>query len=393
MNRTKMGILMSLVLVASVAMAQTSTPSIPVTVDCSKGQSLNGRLSQLDKHTPFTVSVNGTCSEYVHVVGFENLTLKGQPGATLLQPTTGAGTLLNSVLLIESSKSITVSGFNVAADVSTLAIAIGHGSSDVRLRNLKVQGGSEGILVFENSQVSIAYVTAQDPGYTPLGVYDASDVHVEHCLFESSTGAPWHVGMDVGASHVTVSGTIIRNMQVGVNVRGGGIVDVAQGNTYFPLGGQSDVVIESPAGTNYDGVSVEGSGSLNVLGAKLVIKNPGQSWGGTTAGVLVSDGATMNTTNGNLVITSSHGQGIVVQNNSHATLIGATVTGSGHGGLVLANLSTIDVSAGPDFTLVGGNSVDLFYDSGSTITGSVNLAGVPTSKCTNLLAGETVTLP
>jgi hypothetical protein len=43
--------------------------------------------------------------------------------------------------------------------------------------------------------------------------------------------------------------------------------------------------------------------------------------------------------------------------------------------------------------LVGGNSVDLFCDPGSTITGSVNLSGVPTAQCTNLLSGETVALP
>jgi hypothetical protein len=82
----------------------------------------------------------------------------------------------------------------------------------------------------------------------------------------------------------------------------------------------------------------------------------------------------------------------VVLNNSHATLTGATVTGSGHGGLVVANLSSIDVGVGTTFSLVGGNSVDLFCDSGSTITGTANLAGVPTTHCTNLLVAE-ATLP
>jgi hypothetical protein len=183
MNRTKRGILMSLVLAASIAVAETSAPSIPVSVDCSKGQSLNGTISQLDKHTPFTVSVNGTCTEYVHVVGFTNLTLKGLPGATLVQPTTGAR-LFSSVLLIESSQSITVAGFSIQADITTVsAIGIGHGSTDIRLRALKVQGGTEGIIVFENSQVSIANVTGRDPGYSPLGIYDSSDVHVERSLF------------------------------------------------------------------------------------------------------------------------------------------------------------------------------------------------------------------
>jgi hypothetical protein len=392
MNRSNRGVLMLLILVALVAAAETSTPSVPVTVDCSNGQSLNQALSQLDKRTPFTVSVNGTCTEYVHVIGFENLTLKGLPGATLLQPTTGAGTVLNSVLLIESSKSITVTGFSIQADTTTVsAIAIGHGSTDIRLRALKVQGGTEGIIVFENSQASIANVTGRDPGYSPLGIYDSSDVHVERSLFEDTTGAPWHAGIDVGASHLTIYGTTIRNMQVGISGHSSSIIDVQTFDTYYPFGGTSDVTIENSAGTNYDGVTIDGGGSLNIS-AKLVIKTPGQSWGSTTAGVLVSNGATLNASNENLVITGSHGQGIVVLNNSHATLTGATVTGSGHGGLVVANLSSIDVGVGTTFSLVGGNSVDLFCDSGSTITGTANLAGVPTTHCTNLLVAE-ATLP
>jgi hypothetical protein len=375
----------------SVAVAETPTQS--VTVDCNNGQSLNGALSKLDKQMPSIVSVNGTCTEYVQVIGFKNLILKGLAGATLLQPSTGAGNVLNSVLYILSSQSVTVDGFNIQADtVTDPAVGIGHGSSDIRLRNLNVQGGTEGIIVFENSQVSIAYVTAQDPGYATLGVYDSSDVHVERSAFKNSTGASYEVAIDVGAAHVTVYGTTISNMQVGMNGHGDAIIDVQTFNTYYAFGGPSDVVIDSPAGTNYNGVTIDAGGSLNVGSAKLVINKPGQTYGGTTGGVLISDGAAMTASNGNLVITHSNGQGVMALNNSHATVIGATVT-SGHGGLVAANLSSIDVSVGTAPTLVVGNSVDLFCDPDSTITGSANLSGVPTAQCTNLLAGETVTLP
>jgi parallel beta helix pectate lyase-like protein len=394
MNRVNLGILLWLVSVAPVAAAQTSAPSIPVSVDCNSGQSLNATLSKLDRKTSYTVSVNGTCTEYVRVIGFENLTLNGLPGATLLQPTTGAGNLFNSLLLIESSRSVTVQGFSIQADTITVpAVGIGHGSTDIRLRYLNVLGGTEGILVFENSQVSIAYVTGQDPAYTPLGIYDSSDVHVERCRFEDSTGALWHVGIDLGSSHLTIYDTTIRNMQVGINASTSSIVDVQTYDTYYPLGGPTDVTIESPAGTNYYGVSVDGGASLNVVGAKLVINKPGQSWGSTTGGVLVSDGSSLNALNGYLAITGSHGQGIMALNNSHATVIGATVTGGTHGGLVAANLSSIDVSAGTTLSSIGGNSVDLFCDSGSIITGSANIAGVPTAQCVNLLATETAVLP
>jgi hypothetical protein len=57
-------------------------------------------------------------------------------------------------------------------------------------------------------------------------------------------------------------------------------------------------------------------------------------------------------------------------------------------GLVLANLSSIDVSWSNSLTFIGGNGVDLFCDSGSMITGSWFLAGVPTSQCANVLGSE-----
>lgn len=388
MKKTSFEILMLLVLPTSIALAQTPTQSIPITVDCGNGQSLNRTISKLEKHVPVTVSVQGTCTEFVQIIGFDNLTLKGGPGATLLQPITGAGNLFNSVLLIESSRHVTVSGLSIQADTTIVtAVGIGHGSRDIRLLNLNVKGGTEGITIFENSQVLLAHVTGQDPGYTPLGIYDLSDVHVEHCLFENSTGAPWHVGIDLDAGHVTMFDTTIRNMQQGINARAGSVVDLSAYDTYTPFGSPSDVIIDSPAGTNFDGVALDGGSSLNVS-TKLRINQPGQFWGGTTAGVLVSNISTLNASNTNLVIIGSKGQGIVVMNNSHATLTGATVTGAGHGGLVLANLSSIDVSGAGLLTLIGGNGVDLFCDSGSTITGSANFAGVPTSQCGNVLAGE-----
>jgi len=395
MKRTQ-GILMILMFASVSVMAQTSPFSIPVTVNCAVGQSLNRTLAKLDKHLAAIVSVNGTCTEYVQVIGFENLTLKGLPGAALLQPPSGAGNLFNALLLIESSRSVTVQGFNMQADTITIpVIAIGHGSNDVRLRNLNIVGGTQGIIVFENSQVLVAHVTGKDPGYSPLGIYDASDVHVEHCLFENSSGALWHVGINLGASHITLFDTTIKNMQVGISAGSGSIVDVTAYDTYTPFGGSSAVTILSPAGTNFNGVSLGGGASLNIFSAKLVINNPGQPWGGTTGGIQVSDGSTLSAFNSNLVITGSHGQGIAVLNDSHATLVGATITGGGHGGLVVGNLSSIDVNGGNNNstqTLVGGNSVDLFCDAGSTITGSVNLAGVPTAQCANLLGSE-VTLP
>lgn len=394
MMKFQQGVPSLLILAATFAAGATSAPSTVTTVDCNSGQSLNLTLSKLSKNTPNTVSVSGTCTEYVQVVGFNNLTLKGLPGATLQLPATTTGNLLTSLLLIESSRSVTVDGFSIQADtVTTSAVGIGHGSSDILLRHLNITGGTGGIVVFENSQVSIAFVTAQNPGFAALEAYDSSDVHVEHSVFENSSAAPYVIGLFVGAAHVTMYATTITNMQVGIDAYAGAIIDVLFFNTYYNTGGSTDVAILNPAGTNDNGVEVQGGSSLNVTGANLIISGAGQSYGGTTGGVFITNGAILNASNGLLVIKGSLGQAVLVVNNAHATVTGATITGNAHGGLVAANLSSIDVSTTGTLSTIGGNLVDLFCDSDSTITGGSNIAGAPKRQCANLLSTETVALP
>src|SRR5450432_2646434 len=129
MKLINQGILVLFVSAASLVQGQAAAQSVPVSVNCSTGQSLNWTLSKLDPKTPYTVSVKGTCAEYVHVVGFQNLTLKGLPGAKLLQPATSPGNVGNDVLYIEASQSVTVQGLNIQADTTTVsAVGIGHGS-------------------------------------------------------------------------------------------------------------------------------------------------------------------------------------------------------------------------------------------------------------------------
>lgn len=395
MKRSLLWISILLGVSLSLAAAQAA-PSTAITVDCSKGQSLNQTLAKLNRNSAYSVTVNGICTEWVQVVGFHNLLLKGLSGATLAQPSTGGGNLLNATLYVESSQSVQIDGFTLQGNAGTQAdIAIGHGSTDIRLRSLNIQGGNGGIVIFENSQVSVAYVHVQDSGYGSLQIYDSSDVHVEHCLFEDTTNTQnqWHVGIALGASHVTMYATTIRNMQQGISGGADSIVDLVAYNTYYVVTGNTDVVIDNSGGFNSAGIALTG-GSLNVESAKLVINKSGQSLGGTTAGVLLDGGATMIAGSGYLSIVSSLGQGIVAMNNSHATLTGATIARGGHAGLLAINNSSIEVANTNNLlSTIGGNAVDLFCDSDSKITGTANIAGSPTAQCTNLLSGENVPLP
>jgi hypothetical protein len=391
-NKMKSKILLVFALFIFAVAAAIAQPSPTIPVNCTLGQSLNATLSKLPKQVPITVLVKGTCTEYVTINGFTNLTLIGVPGAALQQPSTtpGGGVPVYGVL-IEASRSITIDGFAIHSRPSALgAIAIGRNSTDVQLRNLTLDGAATfGFFLYEESQVSLARVTVVDPGYSAVGVLDLSDVHIESGLFESSTGAGYHVGLEVDTGHVTIQSSTIRNMQIGINVNTKGEVDIQSFNSYYPISLPNDVVIDNPAGTNYAGVKLSAGSHLNLGNTKLRIPNAAQPW---SAAVWVSDGSTLSDQAGNLAISGSQGQGILVTNNSHATLVGSSVTGGSHGGLVVANLSSVSIGSGNQ-TLFGGNVTDVFCDSRSLITGSANFAGVPITNCGNVLSGDTEPLP
>jgi len=370
---------------ASAAYAQNG---LTITVNCNNGQSLNSTLSRLIKQIPTTVIVQGTCTEYVTVNGFENLTLKGGPGAALQQPATNPQS--NSyVLSITGSRGITISGLAVHSLPSILSgIGIGKGSSQVLLQNVNVDG-SWGVEVYEESQVWLVQVNVNiTSGFAAISAFDKSDVHISGGLLQRPSDSGFYAGVFVGSGHVTMQGTTIRDMQDGISIGQSGSVDLVDVVSTAP----SDVTIDNPSGTNLNGVAVSDGSSLNLESARLIIKNAGQTWGGTTGAVFVTNGSTLDA-GSSLVVSNSQGQGVMVTNNSHATLAGSSITGSLHGGLVVANVSTIDVQPSSSLTLVGGNVPDLFCDSNSFITGTANLAGVPTANCGNLLSGNTVPLP
>ena len=362
-----------------------------VAVNCDAGQSLNRAISKLNKEGPNAVLVQGTCTEYVTIAGFENLTVKSTTGATLVQPSVVPKNLYSVALVhIIASRSVTVEGLNFTSDASKPpAVLIEKGSTNVLLHNLNIVGGVVGIFAAQTSEVWIAGVTVKNSGWAYVFAVDGSNVHVENCLLEDSTGTTWHEGIGSEGSPVYVSRTTIRNMQVGLGSSFGGSIGVEDFNSYSPFGGVSDVVIDNPAGLNYSGVQVDSSSTAFVSSGKLRILNAGQPWG---AGVTVSASSSFWASN-NLVISGSRGHGIYVTGNSHAYLDGSSITGGQHGGLVAVNLSTIAVNTWDVPTPVSGNAVDVFCDSTSVITGGVNIVNANTVQCANLLQWDSPPLP
>jgi len=366
-----------------------ATAASAVTVDCDAGQSLSKSLAKLDKLTPATVTVKGTCTEYVLVDGFNNLTLNAVQGATLQQPSTNPQSN-QYVLSIRASRSVTVSGLAVHSLPSIFsAIGIGGGSNDILLQSVSTDG-SWGVVVYEASQVWLKKVTVNiTSGYAAVSSFDKSDVHIVDSLLERPTDSNFYAGLFVGSGHVTMQGTTIRDMQQSINVGSSGSVDL--GNFDSTAAG-IDVFIENPSGTNYNGVLVSDGASLNLGSAKLHISNAGQSYGYDTGAVLVTNGSTLNA-GASLIVTSSQGQGVIVSNGSHAELAGSSITGGVHGGLVVVNLSTAGVDSSTPLTVIGANGTDLFCDSKSQIAGVINISNAKVVQCNNLLTGNYVSLP
>ncbi len=358
------------------------------TVDCDAGQSLNRTLAKMDKFTPTTITIKGTCTEYVLVDGFSNLTLNGQQGATLQQPATNPQSS-SYVLSIRASRSVTVSGLAVHSLPTIFSsIGIGGGSNDVRLQNVTTDG-SWGVVIYDASQVWLVKVTVNiTSGYAAISVFDKSDVHIVDGLLQRPANGAFNAGLLVGG-HVTMQGMTIRDMQQSININGGGVVDLVN---FDPTAAGTDVTIDNPSGTNFNGAILSDGSSLNIGSAKLRINNAGQPWGGSSGAVFVINGSTLGA-GPNLIVSGSQGQGVIVSNNSHAELDGSSITGSLHGGLVVVNLSTATADSANPLTVISANGTDLFCDSNSQIAGGLNIANAAVVQCNNLLPGKYENLP
>ena len=364
-----------------------SGPSIPV--NCTKGQTLSGTLSKLNKELAATILLEGTCTEFVTIDGFENLTIKGQLGAAIQQPATAVPPAPNFVLSITGSRAVNISGVAIHSLPSVSSgIGVGKGSNQILLQNINLDG-SWGVTVYEESQVWLVNLNVNvTSGFAAISVFDKSDVHIADGLLQRPSNGAFNAGVFVSSGHVTIQGTTIRDMQQSISISSSGSVDLVH---FDSAAAGVDVIIDNPSGTNFNGAIVDGGSTLNLSSANLRINNAGQPWGGNSGAVFVTDGSVLNA-GPRLIVTNSQGQGVIVTNNSHATLAGSSITGGLHGGLVVANLSTINNGSGA-FTLVSGNATDLFCDSNSFITGAANLSGASTVNCGNLQPGNTVPLP
>jgi hypothetical protein len=215
------------------ALAEPST----LKVDCNAGQTISAALATLNKVGPIgaagphNVLVSGTCNENVIVTGMNNLTIQGNPTATV----NGNANGFAIVLWVTDSQNfalnnITLSGVGVAGGVYCAA-ATCHLNSD----------------------------TVQNSVGNGVGVGPSSTVFLDSSTVQQNATAGVHVG---GQGNVVLSGaTVQSNGGAGVLLQAGGsLITTAQGQGYEITGPASTLIQNN----GQDGIFADVNSSLRI---------------------------------------------------------------------------------------------------------------------------------
>src|SRR6478609_1844413 len=257
------------------------------TVDCTGATpgaftTITAALASLPAAGPNSISVTGTCHENVVMFGRTDLTIFGNPTATVV-PGNANGHLLAIV-----------------------------GSQRVGIQNITFDGG-RGAIVNDNSRVDFISVTIQNSLGIGLTSID-SLVHIADRTIKNSTRSGISIGGGTFYVDSDVTGTTITNTgRIGVSVLTGHLI-LNGGDGVTP--GTENVISNNGS----VGVSIANSAEADIAGDNRILAN------GTTglqvihtSTAIVSD----TTINGNL------GVGVHIGETSHGEFSSMTITGNG----------------------------------------------------------------
>lgn len=214
-----------------------AAPGSTLNVDCNSGQTISAALATLSKmHAvgsagPNTVTVSGTCNENITVVGMNNLTLQGNPTATVNGNANGFGT----VLWVTDSQNfvmnnITLSGNGVAGGVYCAA-AVCHLNND----------------------------TVENSAGNGVGVGPSSIVFLSSTTVQQNARDGAHLG---GNGNLVLAGaTIQSNGAAGVDLQAGGTLLTTLQSQGYELTGPASTVIQN---NGQDGIFADVNAALRI---------------------------------------------------------------------------------------------------------------------------------
>jgi hypothetical protein len=282
-------------------------------VDCSGATpgaftTITAALASLPDAGPNSISVTGTCHENVVMFGRTDLTIFGNPTATVV-PGNANGHLLSI-----------------------------NASQRVGIQNLTFDGG-RGAIVNDNSRVDLTSITIQNSLGIGLTSID-SLVHIADSTVKNSTRS----GISIGGGTFYVDSDV-----TGTTVTNNGRIGIAVATGHLILNGGDGVTpgTENVISNNGSvGVSVANSAEADISGDNRIIGNQGVFGLEVihTSTVIMSDGT----------ISSNAGIGVHCGETSHCEWAGVTkIDSNGKGGIEITDHSDGYLDGGID---VSGNT-------------------------------------
>jgi hypothetical protein len=272
-----------------VTLLPISTYAADVQVVCPDGgpgafASITAALNTLDRQGPNSITVIGTCTENVFVDKYENLVIQGVPGQATV----------------------------AAADATGIVLQL-FASTGIVLSDLVFQGGTNGVLVNQGSNVNIFNCTMQQNSSDGFGIQIGSTAVVENSTIQNNGGN----GMSVSAqSNVTLS--TFPDQRIRVQGNSGDGIDVD--GSYLQV--------------NFGTLSVENNAgaALVALGSRILI------FGGNTGG-------------GNVF--QNNGEGVDILNAGSGQFFGKNaIRANGDVGLQVVGSSVAINGNGSDVTVI-----------------------------------------
>jgi hypothetical protein len=377
-----------------------------VTVGCAGSSgtfdytSLSDALAAVS-HNGDTITVSGTCTELVVIGDFNNLTIIGTAGASVVEPL--GGNPQGDVVDITDSQNVLIQSLRVQAVAHTPETAIpvvAIANSSVTFRDSTIQGSTQtdGLNVFPTSNVSIVGGSVIENNPDGAGVFATGSGASVNIFRGGPLDAPCPLirnngdGLDAfdNASIAVRQCATIRDniITAGVAAFNGGTVIVINpqatpgsiqilNNAIGVLAAQgSRLRVSGPVlieGNTLDGVRVRSSSVGTINGGPTITGNGGGGFVccAVPAGVSVAVNSTLELQAA--TITNNPAAGVHLTDNASARVFGENLTISGNqGGVVLQNSSTALLFFAPSLT---GNGSDLSCTSDSRAYGDGSAIG------------------
>jgi hypothetical protein len=276
-------------LVMAIGAANQYATAVSLRVDCNKHESIRKALRLLaNTHPqgPNKVTVSGACEGNLVIQSMDRLKLITENGASITDRSNG--TL--AVIDIEDSHSVSVQGFTINGGGGGIGIQCST-ASVCYLTGNTLQGGGTGhfgVNVVRGSRAFLESNVIENWGRGAF-IFGGAEVFSSHDVFRSNGGSAIAV---LNRSYFESSNSSLDNNGVGIEAGGSGVF----------LGGSGTV-----SGNTFDGVRV-------LAASEVIVQGP--------------------------TITANGGVGVLVNDNSFAAFLAASVTG---------NLSGLDIDCEPQF--------------------------------------------